>query len=333
MIALCCNHAYALFEFVSNKTSEGVLDDHFFKELKNTFQPDIFFETGTYSGETTMAAIPYFKELVSVEFHEGLAEVAKRKFSEFTQVRVFYGQSPDLIRTIAPALKGTILFWLDAHYSGEGTALSSNDLESPDAITAIRNELSAIQDTGIQDCVILIDDIRGFGTEVSGVDYMGCWAYPSIQEVEKAILKINLHFELALVGDILLAYDKTKYQPQFSEAVKACTKTRLYDGENLTDSELQELEKTIMHASFQEKQCIKKLYSMMTGCKDPMFLHDLWYGLIELGDKNYTDAYRAFLKVKIRTQFLNKNGQPDNKVLPYNHPRIDQYLQNCLSEL
>jgi len=62
------------------------------------------------------------------------------------------------------------------------------------------------------------------------------------------LLKINPQFEIALLGDMLLAYDASKYHPQFSPAVEGLTKTRLYDGSNLSDQELIEMGKKIQEA-------------------------------------------------------------------------------------
>ncbi|MBY0110258.1 MAG: hypothetical protein K2X90_04055 [Candidatus Babeliaceae bacterium] len=323
-----CMHAKIFFEFVDNKKN-GALDQEFLKKLIDVFNVDIFFETGTYCAETTLNAIPYFEKIITVELSEAFFKGARSKLLPFSKVQIYHDESPNIIKKITPTLKGKVLFWLDAHYSGGDTALSFNDPHAPDAITAIRSELAAIKDAGISDCVILIDDIRGFGSEISGQEYLGCWAYPSLQEVHRDLLKINHNFELALLGDTLLAYDATKNHPVFSQAVVGCTKTRLYDGYNLSDTELIEAENLIKNASPNEKKYIKKLYKDMTDWKDPMFWHDLWYGLVELAEGNYSKAQIAFKKVKKREQHLNKNKQLDRKIIFYDHWRIDQYIKEC----
>lgn len=329
LFVACLNaHAQCSFEFVDNKV-DGHLDKKFIQKLVSTFKVDVFFETGTCGAGTTINATPYFKTIVTAELHDGLFASARAKLAPYKHVIAFHGQSPDAIKRFAPSLNGAILFWLDAHYSGEGTALSFNNHEAPDAVTAIRGELAAIKEANIPDCVILIDDIRGFGINIAGTEYLGCWAYPSVQEVQQDLLKINPNFEFALLGDMLLAYDQCKYHPSFSKTVDACTKTRLYNGCNLNDQELLELEETIKHASSQEKEYIRTLYDRMTDYKDPMFWHDLWCGLVELGDNNYLKAHNAFAKVKIRTQSFNKNRQHEPKEIPYSHWRIDAYLNAC----
>lgn len=317
-----------LFEFVDNKTN-GALDKQFIQKIVDTFKVDTFFETGTYTADTTINAVPFFKSVFTVELHEELFKAAQLRLAPYKSVHIYHGKSPDIIKAVGPSLDGTVLFWLDAHYSGEGTALSFNNPNASHAVTAIREELAAIKEINIKDCVILIDDIRGFGTEIAGVEYLGCWAYPTLQEVESALRIINPDFECALLGDMLLAYDKFKYQPTFSETVKACTKTRLYNGYNVTDQELLVLEEKIRNAPRHEKEYIKTLYNRMTDYKDPMFWHDLWYGLVALGEKNYAQARTAFMKVKVRNQYFNKDRQSDSKVIAYDHWRIDHYLQAC----
>jgi hypothetical protein len=317
------------FDFIDHK-EQGVLSKDFLQELIKVFSPKVFFETGTYYGGTTISALPYFKEIYTVELHKGLFENARKLLKKYNNVHVYNDRSYEVILKVAPNINGTILFWLDAHFSGEDTALSFNNPEAPEAVTAIREELRAIKEIRLNDCIILIDDIRGFGVEVLKNEYLGCWAYPTIQEVQHLLQKINPRFEVVLLGDILLAYDGSKYNPSFSEAVVACTKTRLYDGYNLNDDELIELEKTIMNAPAYEKDYIKNLYSRMTDYKDPMFWHDLWCGLVELGSQNYMKAYEAFSKVKIREQHYNKNRKLDPKKIPYEHWRIDKYMEECL---
>ena len=316
------------FDFVDNKKN-GALEKAFIQKLVNVFNVNIFFETGTFRTETTTNATPYFKEIHTVELHDGLCKNAKRKLAKYKHVHVYHGSSPDVIKQVAPTCKGTILFWLDAHYSGHGTALSFDNHEAQNAVTAIRQELEAINSVGIKDCIILIDDIRGFGTKIGEKEYMGCWAYPTVQETKESLLKINPDFEIFLLGDMLLAYDKYKFSPEFSDTVKACTKTRFYDGKNLNDVDLLELEDMIMHAPAHEKNYIKTLYKNTTNYTDPMFWHDLWYGLVQLGAYNYTEAHKGFSKVKVRKEHLDKNRQPSSKVITYNHWRIDQYLKQC----
>jgi hypothetical protein len=133
-----------------------------------------------------------------------------------------------------------------------------------------------------------------------------------------------------LVGDIFFAYDSDIYQPNFSQVVMACTKTRLYDGLNLADEELLSLEKVIMHAPEHEKDCIKKLYSAVTNNNDPVFWYDLCYGLVEFGSGDLVEANVGFSKVKKKVKGAAfYQFPPDAPTFFYDHWRIDAYLQEC----
>lgn len=325
------------FEFSSNKDYGDLitLNESFIKKLINEFKTNIFFETGTYYGGTAMAAMPHFEKTYTVELHDEIFKIIQNKFAPYENVYTLHGSSPEKIKSICPTIEGNILFWLDAHYSGQGTAHSGigNSLnfepKTPDAYTPIIDELIAIKEANISNCTILIDDIRLFGTEITDQEYIGCWGYPTIQKLKNYLLKINQNFEIILIGDILLAYDKYKYNPKFSNTVVACTKTRFYDGYNLTDDELIELELKIINAPENEKNQISFLYDQTTNDKNPLFLHDLWYGLIKLGSKNYYEAKNAFSKIKSRIQQFDKNGKLIDKKINYNHSRIDKYLELC----
>ena len=163
------------FEFIDQKVN-GVLSTKFLQEITETFKPSVFFETGTYSGKTTLAAVPFFEEIYTVELFTPLYNSCKKKFEFESKIHFFNESSPETIARIAPTLRGPVVFWLDAHYSGEGTALSNTNQNDPASVTAIRAELEAINKSNIQDCVILIDDIRGFGTKILNIEYLGCWA-------------------------------------------------------------------------------------------------------------------------------------------------------------
>jgi hypothetical protein len=149
-----------------------------------------------------------------------------------------------------------------------------------------------------------------------------------VQELCALGLTINPNFDFALLGDCLLMFDKTKYQPNISPVVRACTKSRLFDGNNCSEQELAQCEFDIMHNSKpEEKAFIKHLYNLLTNYKDPVFHHDLWYGLVCMGQNNWTEAKTALAKVGVRKQYFNKKREEDNKLLCYNPERIQNYIK------
>lgn len=258
------------FDFINNKAENGFLSRKFFNELKQVFHPDTFFETGTYTAGTALIASEFFKEVHTTELDQTLYKDCVVKTAVKKNITVYNGQSPEILAKIIPQCQGTILFWLDAHYSGGNTAKSNDNPSDPASITPICKELAAIAQSGVKNCVILIDDMRGFGSRINDTEFLGCWAYPCMQEICQLGLIINPNFAFALLGDMLMMYDQTKYAPTFSPVVIACTQSRLYDGKNLNEQDLVEVEKVIMQKPTQEeKYFITTLYKMMTPCKDP----------------------------------------------------------------
>ena len=319
---------YPEFYFVSNKTNEGYLSPVFVKEFVEAFHPDICIETGTYSGQTALNVAPFFRQVHTIELSQVLYEKAKEKLSSLANITVYHGNSAELFKSLIPICKGTVLFWLDAHYSGGSTALSNSDPDSANAVTAIREELQAIAQSGLTHCLIMVDDIRGFGSVIDTTEFLGCWAYPSIQEVCDLGRAINKNFDFVLLGDTLLMYDKTVYSPNFSPVVRACTKSRLYDGRNYSEQELTESEHIIMAcATNAERDFIKNLYAFMTPCKDPLFHHDLWHALICMGLNDWKGAMSALNKVPERVEFLNKYKQSVNNIVRYNPSRFEHYFK------
>ena len=324
-----CFGADPTLKFVDNKDEDGYLKTEFLRQIADTFPVDTFVETGTYTGITTARAATIFQAVHTVELHPKLYEEAKKSLQKHKNITVHRGNSADTLKKILPTIDGNIVLWLDAHYSGESTAMSFNNPNDGNAITAIRSELDGLSESGITDCVVLIDDIRGFGTTIDGTKYAGCWAYPTVQEICTTLLEINNNFKFALLGDTLLAYDKTKHTVQLSPVVQACTKSRLFDGKNISHTELLRAEDTIANAQGQEYEYIKLLYDKMTDYGDPMFLHDLWYGLLCLGSKQFEEAHKAFSKTLTRKEHFDKNRNIINKSIGYTAPRIHEYINQC----
>ncbi len=285
------------FSFVSHKASDGALAASFLTELKEVFKIDVFVETGTYDGSTALRAATFFQQVYTVEFSPSIFEQAQRKLAATSNVQIFHDSSPHFLEKIIPQCKGSILFWLDAHYSGGSTAMSTANISDPEAMTPIRNELKAIARSGVQDCVILVDDIVYFGSTIGEKDYLGDWAYPTIHELKKIGLQINLHFEFALLGAQLLMYDKRKFNPPLSKLISACTQMRLYDGTNMSQNDLKWAEKVIMSIEGPEKIYMIHICKHIMQWDVPLFYHDLWYGLICIGNQEWHEAESAMEKV------------------------------------
>lgn len=146
-------------------------------KYKNKYNPEWFVETGTFMGDTADAMKSHFKKVYTIELSAELAEKCQERFRNCPEVEVFQGDSAALLSSILYGLEGGILFWLDAHYSGEfyhGSTFVRTvkaEQESP-----ILNELEIILSRGLNKNVILIDDARCF---------VGANGYPTKTELKR----------------------------------------------------------------------------------------------------------------------------------------------------
>jgi hypothetical protein len=146
-------------------------------------------ETGTHVGETVEAARHWFRKVLSIELFRELYEANRNRFASAKNVRLYSGDSGELMPEMIREIEGRALFWLDGHYSGPGTA--KGDKECP-----IAGELAAIRGSGRKDDCILIDDARHFGV---GPDY------PTVDSVYAMLREINPGYEPYIEHDCIHA--------------------------------------------------------------------------------------------------------------------------------
>ena len=109
----------------------------------------VLVETGTFQADTVMALRREFDRIVSVELSPELHAKAVRRARHERNVELLLGDSASVLPRILATLHEPALFWLDAHYSGTGTALG--DLVSP-----ISAELSAVLGHPVRGHVVLM---------------------------------------------------------------------------------------------------------------------------------------------------------------------------------
>ncbi len=134
---------------------------------KKMYGADVLVETGTYLGETIQSQLNGFKKIISVEVATHLYQRAVRRFKKYSHVRIFNGDSGEVLKVIVPTLPSISIFWLDGHYSGGVTGRGK--LDSP-----IKEELQTIFKSQYAH-IILIDDSRLFD---------GTNGYPKLSELE-----------------------------------------------------------------------------------------------------------------------------------------------------
>ena len=147
-----------------------------------------FVESGTLRGDTVAAMRPHFDQLISIELFDELFFAAKKRFEADDGIAIIKGDSGKLLPEILRDISIPTVYWLDGHFSGEGTALAS-DTQCP-----ILAELEAIAEHGNRDDVILIDDARLFGWRLG---------YPKKSTLSSLVKSRFPHHKMQILQDII----------------------------------------------------------------------------------------------------------------------------------
>jgi hypothetical protein len=157
------------------------------KEYAQEFGTQVLVETGTYLGDMVWAVKDDFHKIYSVELSTELYERAKKRFSKYTHISIFKGDSSEVLPAILDHIKEACLFWLDGHYSEGLTAKGAKE-------TPILRELKHIFGRSMEDHVILIDDARLF---------TGQNDYPTLVELRESILGRYPDYAFEVKDDII----------------------------------------------------------------------------------------------------------------------------------
>lgn len=130
------------------------------KQFSLPLEPHIFVETGTYMGDTTNAISPYFNKVYTIEVQPSYAMNARNRFKNHNHISVLQGDSSVVLKAVCPELDMPVFFWLDGHYSGGDTGKGEKDCP-------LLEEVAAIYKLCKQPCVIAIDDVRLFDTNIN----------------------------------------------------------------------------------------------------------------------------------------------------------------------
>jgi hypothetical protein len=148
----------------------------------------VFVETGTRYGDTLAAVGGSFDEMHSIELSPALFEAARERFKYNPKIRLWLGDSAEELPKVLAALQSPALFWLDGHYSGEGTARGDRDTPIVQELTHIANhKLSGSH-------VAVIDDARLF----NGAD-----GYPTLMDLKTYTAELGFKI-MTVVDDMIL---------------------------------------------------------------------------------------------------------------------------------
>ena len=160
-----------------------------------------FIETGTHLGETVIfmaSNFPYDK-IHSVEIsdyyinfiNENFQKVARDRNIDVSRVKIWKGDSVNVLPSILSESEGRSLFWLDAHCSGGDTN------KGDDYDCTILKELELIKSSSVKDNVIVIDDMSACRD--------GSTDYPAISRISELILSINENYLITVKYNALFA--------------------------------------------------------------------------------------------------------------------------------
>jgi len=143
------------------------------REYARRFSTKVLIETGTFKGQMIEATKHQFSRIFSIEIDPVLFEEAKKRFADAGNVEILQGDSGTIISSILDKLDEPCLFWLDAHYSGDGTGRGTKD-------TPIMDELQAVFGHRKMGHVVLVDDARCFN---------GSNGYPTLDQLKSYVVQ------------------------------------------------------------------------------------------------------------------------------------------------
>ena len=170
------------------------------EEYVARFRPEVFVETGTYTGHMVLSMLDKFEKVFSIELDKMLYQKAVANFCGYKHVQILQGESDKVLKKLLPDIKSSCLFWLDAHYSGGQTAKADSE-------TPIMHELECILTHFLADQhILLIDDARCFN---------GTNDYPHIIALKKYIYERRPHWVFEVKDDIIRTFNQNlqSYKP------------------------------------------------------------------------------------------------------------------------
>lgn len=172
------------------------LDVHLVERIKDVLPLSVFFETGTFKGDTIEAMLPYFDRLITVELSEPLWKEVTNRFADEKKVEPYLGNSPNIIAKFRPALRDeSVLYWLDAHWC------VADDTSGEKSQCPLLEEIHAIGHLNDKS-IILIDDARLFLASPPEPHEVSHW--PSIDSIVEALRQISSQHELSVVNDVII---------------------------------------------------------------------------------------------------------------------------------
>lgn len=155
-------------------------------------------ETGTAKGYTADVLSEMVPQVFTIELDPGVYVRARKILSRHRNVEVVFGQSQYVLNSVLPRLEGPTLWWLDAHWSGCGTAKLA--CECP-----LLQELRLIGRHRNCD-VVLIDDARLFVNPPPPPHVASEW--PRMEAIEAELAAWQWPVAVEVIDDVIVITPK-----------------------------------------------------------------------------------------------------------------------------
>ena len=180
----------------------GVIDFSISPQLLGMFaqslQAGLFFETGTFKGESLVIAKQHIQRCISVEASQELYDECVARFKEDPDIKICFGDSPSAIEQHRDQFADTAtVFWLDAHW------MSNSQSAGAEAQSPLLGELAGIGQLNDRSAV-LIDDARLYLATPPPPHNFSDW--PSFDEVVKALQALSGDHRLMVINDVIVFY-------------------------------------------------------------------------------------------------------------------------------
>lgn len=218
-------------------SSDEILSDLLFENIQTLFRAKIFFETGTYLGDTVARALDYFDEVYTVGLDIKLFEKINSRFEDYGNVYKYFGPSAEIIKNVCPDLNKKVVFLLNGYFK-------DLDIDFSELYCPLKKELSAIKESGLSEFVILIND---FKYKVTKSDQSSLFNYSSFLDFKRYVQKLFPGYYVYSLGDITIIFSE-KENIEVSDFIKSLTWfycTNRY----LTPEEIQYYENLILNNS------------------------------------------------------------------------------------
>lgn len=174
------------------------LDPELLRCLTGVLPLEVFVETGTFQGDTVQSALPFFKEVHSVELSPAYYAGCRARFEKHPAVTLYHGPSPECLHSLRDRLAGrSALYWLDAHWC-QADQTSGFQAQCP-----LLEELAAVGRLN-ETSLVLIDDARLFLAPPLGLHDVGQW--PVLGQVLDGLKALSGRHEVMVLNDVILYY-------------------------------------------------------------------------------------------------------------------------------